>query len=271
MRTVTDRTKENASSLLVNVRLERWTEIAGTRVAELSASGTNDATEHVGLGGEMGTDIAVNAKMRGAYAITASGRVLRAKVENVAQITMTTATSGKPSIQHHTQNSTYEMHLVGACDGPTEASLATPLSREERAIRAWGDAWLAANRDDKDRTLAIFEPALRKKLGDAKIWNALSSYRNLRGEHALPPPVLLRDTDVQADGVRVRLVSHGAVKDPTQSVNHPVDLVVTLDEASGIWRVHALRGDMMLDGKITNVLELSRDRLVVPQGWPPQQ
>jgi hypothetical protein len=255
----------------LTVRLERWSEIGGMRVAELSMSGEEEGAKHVELPSYGSVDTTAKVTYRGVYAVLASGRVLRAKVEKASAMTLTSTWSGTAAEpQHHVQRSTHELHLVGACDGPTEASLATPLSREERAVFAWGNAWLASTQNDRPKTLAAFDPALRTKVGDAKLWSALVAYRKLRGEHALPPPTTLDDADVEVSSATARVTLHGLVSEPGQNVNHQATVNVTLREVNGSWVVEALRADVALGGGDVNLLELSRDRVVVRQGWPPR-
>jgi hypothetical protein len=260
------------AAVRLTVRLERWSELAGMRVAELSMSGEEEGAEHVDLPPPMGSmDTTAKVTYRGLYAVLANGRVLRAKVEKVAAITLTSTANGTANEpQHHLQRSTHELHLVGACDGPTEASLATPLSREERAVFAWGNAWLASSQHDRSKTLAAFDPALRTKVGDAKLWAALVAYRKLRGENALPPPTMVGDADVEASSATARVTSHGLVPEPAKNTNHQATLNVTLHEVNGAWVVAALRADVALDGGDVNLLEVSRDRVIVRQGWPPR-
>jgi hypothetical protein len=264
--------KSTFGPVRLTVRLERWSELAGMRVAELSMSGEEEGGEHVDLPPPMGSmDSTAKMTYRGRYAVLANGRVLRAKVERVAAITLTSTANGTASEpQHHFQRSTHELHLVGACDGPTEASLATPLSREERAVYAWGNAWLASSQNDRPKTLAAFDPALRAKVGDAKLWNALVAYRKLRGENALPPPTFMNDADVEVSSANARVTVRGLVPEPGQNTNHQATLTVTLREVNGAWVVDALRADVALDGGDVNLLEVSRDRVIVRQGWPPR-
>jgi hypothetical protein len=39
---------------------------------------------------------------------------------------------------------------------------------------------------------------------------------------------------------------------------------------NGVWLVDALRADVELPGGDVNLLEVSRDRVIVRQGWPPR-
>jgi len=70
---------------------------------------------------------------RGTYAVTASGRVLRAHVESSRKTTMGSAAAGS-RVQHDVENTDAKMHLVRACDGPTAASIAPVLTAEELAV-----------------------------------------------------------------------------------------------------------------------------------------
>jgi hypothetical protein len=72
---------------------------------------------------------------RGTYAVTASGRVLRAHVESSRTTTTGSAAAGTP-VQHDVENTDAKMHLVRACDGPVAPSIAPVLTAEERAMPA---------------------------------------------------------------------------------------------------------------------------------------
>ena len=72
---------------------------------------------------------------RGTYAVTASGRVLRAHVESSRKTTTGSAARGSP-VQHDVENTDAKMHLVRACDGPTAPSIAPVLTAEELAVPA---------------------------------------------------------------------------------------------------------------------------------------
>ncbi len=69
---------------------------------------------------------------RGTYAVTASGRVLRAQIESTRTTTMGSAASQAPR-QKDVEHTDATMHLVRACDGPVAPSIAPILTEEERA------------------------------------------------------------------------------------------------------------------------------------------
>jgi len=251
----------------LQVRLDRWTEVAGARVAELSMTGAEDVSQELDLLGP--ATIVAKRTFRGAYAVTEAGLVLRATVEKDVDLTMTSTFDGKTTTQHHVQHGSHRMNLVAACTGPTAPSLATPLDREERAIRAWGETWLAVTKGEREKALAGFDPSLRKKIGDAKLWDALESYRKLRGDHALPPPLLLKDNDIHADSAGVRITAHGSTPEPSKALNHQVECEVSLHEEGGGWVVDAVSARLVLE-KQQNLLEITREHAIVRKGWPPR-
>jgi hypothetical protein len=248
------------------VRFERWTEEHGARVAELSMTASEDGEQRTDLPEGMGS-MAVHAAstMRGAYLVTPNGRLLHAKIERESRAELTTDPA---RTQHYVGHARLEMSLVGACDGPTEPSLATPLDREERAVARWGEAFVAIVKGQREAALAAFDPALRKKHGDARLWDALVSYRAARSERALPPPLLLRDKDFAAEGASVRVTTHGTTPTPSGSYT-PLDMVVELREVDRAWLVQSIRADLVLENQ-ENLLEIGRDRVVVRTGWPPR-
>lgn len=250
----------------MRVIVERWTEEKGEKVVELSATGTahvSDATASAVVG------LAVTATFtyRGAYRVTSTGRLLRATIEKHGVIDM--RGPDPQSSQRHTQHTSRGMSLVAACDGPTEPSLMTPLTLEERAIKAWMETWTAFGSGERDKVLSALDPALRTKHIDARLWEALTSYKALRGESALPPPVMVLDEDVSVAGATVRLVVHGVTPDPQSKSLMPLDVVITLRDVGDRWLIESLRADLALD-KRRNLLEISRDRVIVPKGWPPK-
>jgi hypothetical protein len=72
---------------------------------------------------------------RGTYAVTASGRVLRAHVESTRRTTYGREEPGR-RVQHEEETDDAKMHLVRACDGPVAPSIAPVLTAEERAMPA---------------------------------------------------------------------------------------------------------------------------------------
>jgi hypothetical protein len=249
------------------VRFERWTVERGTRIAELSMLATADGTASVDTPMGEGMKIHAQATFHGTYAVLPSGHLLRAEIVKDGSSELTTTIQGKPDVQNHVQHTTRRLHLVQACDGPVEASLVKPLTREERAIEAWGEAWLAFTKGQEAGLLSALDPALRQKYGDPQIVAALKKYRSLRGERALPPPVMLQDEDVSADAASVRLVTHGTTPDPTtKNTVTPVDVDVTLRDEGGHFVVTALRGNLTLEN--SELFELTAQRMVVQPGWP---
>ena len=144
-----------------------------------------------------------------------------------------------------------------------------PLTLEERAIKAWTEIWTAFTSGERDKVLSALDPALRTKHGDARLWEALTAYRSLRGEGALAPAVMVRDEDASVVGATVRLVVHGATPDPRSKNMTPLDVVITLRDGGDRWFAESMRADLTLDVK-RNLLEISRDRVVVRKGWPPR-
>ncbi len=250
----------------LKVTVERWTEEKGVKVVELSATGTehvSDATASAVVG------LAVTATFtyRGAYRVTATGRLLRATIEKDGFVDM--RGPDPQSSQHHTQHTSRSMSLVAACDGPTEATLMAPLTLEERAIKAWTEVWTAFTSGERDKVLSALDPALRTKHGDARLWEALTAYKSLRGERALVPAVMVGDEDVSIVGATVRLVVHGVTPDPQSKSMMPLDVVITLRDGGDRWFAESMRADLTLHEK-RNLLEISRDRVVVRKGWPPR-
>jgi hypothetical protein len=255
----------HAPAVVAHVRLERWTEDHGVRVAELSMSAKRDSDSGAG---EM--RIRGSEEFRGTYAVLASGRLLRAEVERDASIHLVSDTFGVHDAQQHTQHTTRHMNLVEACDGPTASSLVKPLTREERAIHTWGEAWLAFMKDDRDALLAAIDPALRRKHGDAKLWAALKEIQSLRGNEALPAPVMLRDDNIKSDGDDVRIaIPHGSTHDPTTTnTQSPVEVTVVMHETDGRFTATSLTGVDTFDKY--PLFDISVDRVRVRHGWPPK-
>jgi hypothetical protein len=250
----------------LKVVVERWAEEKGVKVVDLSATGTEHVSDAT-ASSVTGLMVTATFTYRGTYRVTAAGRLLRASIEKDGVVDM--RGPDPQSNQHHTQHMARSMNLVAACDGPTEATLRTPLTLEERAIEAWTDIWIAFTKGERDKVLAAFDPALRTKHGDTRIWEALSSYKTLRGEGALPLAVMVRDEDVSSVGGMVRLVVHGNTLDPQSQSLMPLDVMISLRETGDRWAAESLRADLALDER-RNLLEISRDRVVVRKGWPPK-
>ena len=236
----------------------------GVRVAELSMTLTHDLTQPTPFG-DVG-ELRAARNVRASYRVTATGRLLSAKIEKETTLDIT----GPPGAeQRHHQHASRRMNLVRACDGPTEASLAIPLTREERAIQAWGETWTALRTGELEKVIAALDPALVAKHGASRLWDALKSLEALRGDRVIGPPLLVMDKDVTVDGRTVRLVTHGDTRDPTTTNTlTPVESAVTLREEGARWVVVSIRVDLVLDPK--NLAEISRDRVVVRKGWPPR-
>jgi hypothetical protein len=247
---------------VARVTLERWTERGGVRVAELSMTAAREAS----MGPE---ELRAHVKetFRGAYAVLGSGRLLRAEVERDALVDLTTSLGGRTEVQRHRQHAERRMHLVSACDGPTESALRAPLTREERAVEAWGQAVIALLQDRREGVLAALDPEVRRRWGDDKLWDAFAEVRRLRGERAVPPPLLLADEDVAADPAAVRLITRASVPDPTQARTFVQSAVtVNLREVEGRFVATSLVGELSDDH--APLFEISRDRLVVRRDWP---
>jgi hypothetical protein len=248
------------------VIVERWTEEKGVKIVELSAAGTEHVSDTT-ANAVVGLAVTATFTYRGAYRVTATGRLLRATIEKDGVVDM--RGPDPQSSQHHTQHTSRSMNLVAACDGPTEATLMAPLTREERAIEAWTEAWTAVRSGERDKVLSALDPALRTKHGDTRLWEALNAYKALRGEKALAPAVMVRDEDVSSVGATVRLVVHGVTPDPQSKSLMPLDVVIILRDGGDRWLAESIRADLTLDEK-RNLLEISRDRVVVRKGWPPK-
>ncbi len=260
-------TPKSLEPVRLDVRLVRWADVGGTKVAELEATGSRKDHESADGAGHMNADVA--STYHGRYVVTAAGRMLRANVVKESDVTLVTDFSGQVSTQHHTQRSVHDLALVGACDGPTDPSLAIPLGREEKAIRAWGDAFMAISKGDRATALVVFDPALRKKVGEAKLWDTLTEYRKLRGDQALPPPLLVQERDVTPDGAGLRLAVHGLTLEAAAHVNHQVEVVLSMHEASGVWVVDSLVADVTLHQVKKRLLAITVDGVVLAKGWPP--
>lgn len=264
----TDAKAKETAPARMKVVLERWIAVQGVRVAELSASATEELSEEPTSAAFGGLRVKATLKHHATYRITATGRLLRATVEKDAKIEMVSA--GPGATQHHTQHASRQMNLVGACDGPTEPSLVTPLTLEERAIKALHELFAAFVQGERTKVVAAFDPAVRTKHGEARLWDALTTYKALRGDRAFLPAMMVRDEDVSATGATVRLITHGTTPDGAQqNVLTPLDVVITLRETNGQWLVETIRSELVLGGK-ESLLEISRDRVAVPKGWPPR-
>lgn len=250
----------------VKVTIERWTEERGVKVVDLSASGTEQASDAT-ASALVGLGVTATFTYRGTYRVTATGRLLRATIEKDGVIDM--RGPDPQSSQRHRQHTSRSMNLVAACDGPTEATLMAPPTLEERAIKAWTELWTAFTNGERDKVLSALDPALRTKHGDARLWDALTAYKALRGERALAPAVMVRDEDVSAGGATVRLVIHAVTPDPQSKSLMPLDVVITLRDGGDRWFAESMRADLTLD-EGRNLLEISRDRVVVRKGWPPR-
>lgn len=258
--------KEEANAPVVaEVRLERWEEPG---VAHLTMEARYDLAKATAAP-VPGVTVRGEARFKGSYVVLASGRLLSAEVRSDSNIEMDWAMGGKTSTQHHVQHAEKKLHLVSACDGPTAPKLDRVPTREERAIADYATTWQAIANKDRDKALSGFTTALRKKHGDARLWNALVAYRTEREDGALMPPLLLQDDDVSADAAAVRLRTHGTTPDRSQSnVRTPVRVEVTLREENGRFAVAELRGELeIVKGR---VLDVSESRLAVPKGWPPR-
>lgn len=244
------------------VRLERWSEEGGQRIAHLSMTG--DHVQDAG-GALLSSPITmhVSTRWKGSYEVLSSGRLLSATIEKDADVAM----SSDGHDQQQKQHATMRASLVKACDGPTRPPLAVPPTREERAIRAWTETWrLISAEPDQPAALAHFDPVLRKQHGDASLWRTFGEYKTLRGDRALMPALLVSDEDVRVEGEVVRLRVHGQTKVPTEANTVTgVDVDVTLRETGGQFLVTELRA--VKDPGFT-LLEVSPARLAVPKGWP---
>jgi hypothetical protein len=251
-------TQPGPPPLVATVRLERWSELQGARVAELSMSAARETSD-----GPPEARSHVKETIRGTYSVLASGRLLSAEIERDALLELASRFDDKTSVQHHKQHAKRRIHLVSACDGPTAGTLATPLTREERAIDAWGKATVALFKNDREGMLAALDPELRKKWGDAKLWSTFEEIRNVRGERAISPPLLLSDQDLSADSAAVRVVTRGLVPDRKQAnVVNQHSVTVTLREVEGRFVASSLVGETT-SGDQESTFEISRDRLVV--------
>ena len=250
----------------VKVIVERWSDEKGVKVVDLSASSTEHVSDEA-ASALVGLAVTATFTYRATYRVTATGRLLRATIEKDGVVDMLGA--DPRSSQHHTQHTSRSMNLVAACDGPTEATLMAPLTLEERAIKAWMDLWTAFTSGEREKVLSALDPALRTKHGDTRLWEALTTFKTLRGERALAPALMVRDEDVSTAGATVRLVIHGVTPDPNSKSQMPLDVVITLRDGGDRWFAESMRADLTLD-EGRNLLEISRDRLVVRKGWPPR-
>ena len=257
--------KENPPPRL-KVIVDRWTEERGVRVVDLSATGTEHVSDAT-ASAVVGLAVTATYTYRGAYRVTATGRLLRATIEKDGVVDM--RGPDPQSSQHHTLHTSRSMSLVAACDGPTEPTLMAPLTLEERAVKAWTEVWAAFTNGEREKVLSALDPALRTKHGDARLWEALTAYKTLRGEGALAPALMVRDEDVTTVGATVRLVVHGVTPDPQSTSLMPLDVVITLRDGGERWFAESIRADLTLDEK-RNLLEISRNRVVVRKGWPPR-
>jgi hypothetical protein len=248
------------------VRLERWSEEGGQRVAHLSMTGdfVQDA------GGKMLADapemtMHVEGRYEGTYEVLASGRLLSATVTRTMRSRMTAG--GEPLDNVSTMKG--RASLVAACDGPTRASLAAPVTREERAIAAWYDAWKVAwAQPDKAAALRHFDDTLRKKHGDEALWRALADCRALRGDRALAPATIFADDDVSSDEKVVRLRIGTVVAVPGEAgTNTAAVLDVELRESAAGFLVSKL--GLSLPDPTFSLLELSPARVLATRAWRP--
>jgi hypothetical protein len=252
-------------AVTAKVRLERHVDVQGVPAAELSLTADTEFSEEHGQ--PFGTQVRAKMSQRGKLTVLQSGQILRADLERV--MTMDMAGPSPGSSQHHVLTSTRQLRLVGACGGPTEPSLVVPLSREERAIAAWGQARSAFARGDRTKFLEVFEPSLVAKHGAEKLWTALVGFKTDRGDFAIPPISTPNDDDVLLEGAALHLRTYGTVREKSASSFAPIEVVVTMHESDGQWRVESLRGALQLDPR-TLVLDVSPQRLLVKKGWPPK-
>lgn len=261
-------------SLVAEVKLERWTEVGGLRAAVVTMKGTEvlDPPNVTQFSGAVETRVSMRGRveLRGEYVVLSTGRILRATVEKNVHVDAEWTTEGKtdkPSTIHGHQKT--ELRLVEACDGPVEASLVVPLSREERAIEALGETVLAIASGDREKALRGFDTELRNRHGDDALWSTLSTYKADRSAQALPVPVLVRDEQVRTDGDVVHLVLGGTTPHLMQANTvTPVTCDVALRETGGQPRVVSMRCD--LETEKANLLVIDSARLdVVTTSRPP--
>jgi hypothetical protein len=260
---------KSPSAATLEVRLDHWSQQLGVAVAHLAVTGSETVTNAMSANlesfGKVDTKIQGTFKYKGTYEVLATGRVLRADLKKDGEVLMITPFGE----QKHELHAVMAMHLVGACDGPIAETLAAPRTLEERAIDAWGEASMAFAKSERDKVLTSFSPSLRSKHGDAAIWAALTTFRDLRGVVALPPPLFVQDRDVEVQGELVRLRVSGTTPDlGRKNSAAPFELTIVLREVDGRFLVESLRADLTIDP--ANLLSISVSGLTVRQGWPPK-
>jgi hypothetical protein len=265
------RPHEQPKAFEAQVKVERWSAEGGSRAAVLSMTGTQ--TFDTADGGTLGDAGALDARIRGRaeykgeYVVIESGRLLRATLEKDVHAEMVTTIRNTQDVQKHVQHMRMDAHLVAACDGPTESSLGVPLSREERAIAAWGETSLALVKGERDNVLAGLGAELRRKHGDGNLWKALLSYKTTRGDRAVPLPLFVGDEDVKSEADVVHVTARGTTPRATEANTVTgVKCDIALREDTGRFLVVNLRCDLEIEG--SNLLEISPVRITLTTGWP---
>lgn len=210
-----------------------------------------------------GGDFAVldrEGEIRTEHVVLPSGRLLRAHLERDVNLTFTVEKS-EPIRSRLVQRS--DAHLVAACDGPTEASLAPVLTREERAIALVGDLAVALYAEKRPpSTVEAFSSSLRAARGDKAILAAIDRYRKGRGESWWPVPVLIDDDDIVTRADRLELnvktnVVSPSHKDTRTSVKFRFDVV----ETGGRLFIDRVVAAFELEPGQGEVLEIAKDRV----------
>jgi hypothetical protein len=167
----------------------------------------------------------------------------------------------EPMRSRYTQRS--DAHLVAACDGPTEATLAPVLSREERAIAAVGDLRLALDSEDRQAAVATwFSPGLRKARGDPAIVATIERYRKGAGATWWPLPVFIKDDDVVTRPDRIEVAVTTNVPSPTSAHSVTgVKFLFEMIELEGRFLVDRVTATFEIEPGNAQLLEIARARL----------
>ena len=201
--------------------------------------------------------------VRAEHVLLPNGRVLRAKLEREVDLKLTMGEAGRQLkvLQHS------EAHLVAACDGPTEPTLAPKLTREERAIAAAGDLGFALLSEAAPGTVSnMFSQELRRLHGEQTLLETLARFRKTFPEKQpwWPLPLYLpNDEDVVASDKSVQLHQSLSVPVSSKSQAH-ADFVLTLVEEGGrtvVAEVTVQLSEPEPNQPTKALLEISRRRL----------
>lgn len=199
-------------------------------------------------------------EIRTEHVILPNGRLFRAHLERDVNLTLTVEKS-EPIRSRLVQRS--DAHLVAACDGPVETSLAPVLTREERAIALVGDLAMALYAEKRPAsTIEAFSSGLRAARGDKAILAAIDRYRKGRDENWWPVPALVNDDDVVTKGDRIELNVKASVVNPNQkNTRTPVKFRFDVVETGGRLFIDRVTAAFEIETGQGEVLEIAKNRV----------